>query len=147
MTAPLPDPDPAHGERRRADSVAALCLLLADPHGARHTDDGVTGAIERTMALLATNDGELDAAFEALDDALRRSGDPRGLLGYVRGILGERPPASRLPGLRSTIKVALCPATEPCVRREPTRDLRAAPLCAVNGTPMRKVRLGQDPTE
>ncbi|MFD5895874.1 hypothetical protein [Streptomyces sp. NPDC060366] len=154
MTAPIPDPDPAHGERLRADRIAALCVLLTDPHAPRRTDDGVARAVERARALVATSmstgsgsgSGRLDDAFEALDDALRRSGDSRGLLGYVRGILGEPPPGSRLPGLRTTIKVAVCPGTEPCTRREPTRDLRPAPPCALNGAQMRKVRLRPDST-
>ncbi|MFF2186019.1 hypothetical protein [Streptomyces sp. NPDC058155] len=160
MTAPIPDPDPAHGERLRADRIAALCVLLTDPHASRRTDDEVARAVERARALVATSagagpgsgpgpgpgSGQLDDAFEALDDALRRSGDSRGLLGYVRGILGEPLPGSRLPGLRTTIKVAVCPGTEPCTRREPTRDLRPAPPCALNGTQMRKVRLRPDST-
>lgn len=156
MTAPIPDPDPAHGERLRADRIAALCVLLTDPHGPQRTDDGVTRAVERARGLVATGTGpgpvpdagsrQLDDALQALDDALRRAGDSRGLLGYVRGILGEPPPGSRLPGLRTTIKVAVCPGTEPCTRREPARDLRPAPPCALNGAQMRKVRLRPDPT-
>ncbi|WP_329034523.1 hypothetical protein OIE71_18485 [Streptomyces sp. NBC_01725] len=168
MTAPIPGPDPEHMERLRADRIAALCVLLTDPRAPQRTDEGVARAVERARALLAASAGtgagamrgpgpgsdtapvpgpdQLDDAFEALDDALRRTGDPRGLLGYVRGILGDPPPGSRLPGLRATIKVAVCPGTEPCTRREPARDLRPAPPCALHGAQMRKVRLRPDPT-
>ncbi|MFE3247746.1 hypothetical protein [Streptomyces sp. NPDC059209] len=163
MTAPIPDPDPAHGERLRADGIAALCVLLAEPHGPQRTDDGVVRAVERARALLATNTGtgtgpapgpaagpvpapgQLDDAFAALDDALRRAGDSRGLLGRIRGVLGDPAPGSRLTGLRATIKVAVCPGPAPCTRREPARDLRQAPPCALHGAQMRKVRLRPDP--
>ncbi|MFD3917671.1 hypothetical protein [Streptomyces sp. NPDC058595] len=155
MTAPIPEPDPAYGERLRADGIAALCVLLAEPHGPQRTDDGVVRAVERARALLATGTGtgpdpgpavgQLDEAFEALDDALRRAGDSRGLLGRIRGVLGDPAPGSRLTGLRTTIKVAVCPGPAPCTRREPARDLRQAPPCALHGAQMRKVRLRPDP--
>ncbi|MET9553576.1 hypothetical protein [Streptomyces sp. NPDC006645] len=133
--------DNARGERRRADCVAALCLLLNDPAGLRSGDGQVAETVERARRLLAAGDAEpaqLDAAFEAVDQALRRAGDARGL-GSRRGDIA-------LPGVRPMIKVALCPGTVPCTRREPAKDWRAAPACAVNGVPMRKEPLRGNPT-
>ncbi|MCI3227194.1 hypothetical protein GXP76_34425 [Streptomyces sp. NP-1717] len=138
-----------------------MCVLLAEPDGPQRTDDGVVRAVERARALLAESTGpdpgagpdpgpvpaasQLDDALEALDDALRRAGDSRGLLGRIRGVLGDPAPGSRLTGLRATIKVAVCPGPDPCTRREPARDLRQAPPCALHGAQMRKVRLRPDP--
>ncbi|MFC8077596.1 hypothetical protein ACFUN8_18915 [Streptomyces sp. NPDC057307] len=139
--------DGAPGERRRADSIAALCLLLNTPDGLRSSDAQVAETVERARRLLtadAVDPARLDAAFEAVDEALRRAGDSRGL-GTRRGeFLG--PPGAALPGVRPMIKVALCPGTVPCTRREPAKDLRPAPACAVNGVRMRKERLRGDST-
>lgn len=132
------------GESRRADRIAALCLLLNDPDGLRSGDDQVAETVERARRLLTANTAnavdpaQLDAAFEAVDQALRRAGDARGL-GSRRGDIS-------LPGVRPMINVALCPGTVPCTRREPAKDLRPAPACAVNGVRMRKERLRRDPT-
>lgn len=137
MTAP----DSVRGESRRADHIAALCLLLNDPDGLRSGDGQVAETVERARRLLTTDDvhpAQLDAAFEAVDQALRRAGDARGL-GSRRGDIS-------LPGVRPVINVALCPGTVPCTRREPAKDLRPAPACAVNGVRMRKERLRRDPT-
>ncbi|MFE3116838.1 hypothetical protein [Streptomyces niveus] len=137
MTAP----DSVRAERRRADRVAALCLLLDDRDALRAGDGQVAETVERARRLLAADDtqpAQLDAAFEAVDQALRRAGDARGL-GTGRGDIA-------LPGVRPVINVALCPGAVPCTRREPAKDLRPAPACAVNGVRMRKERLRRDPT-
>ncbi|MFI2286466.1 hypothetical protein [Streptomyces niveus] len=137
MTAP----DRVRAERRRADRIAALCLLLNDRDGLRGGDGQVAETVERARRLLAADDtrpAQLDAAFEAVDQALRRAGDARGL-GSRRGDIA-------LPGIRPVINVALCPGAVPCTRREPAKDLRPAPACAVNGVRMRKERLRRDPT-
>ncbi|MFJ6820079.1 hypothetical protein ACIQRJ_06650 [Streptomyces niveus] len=137
MTAP----DSVRAERRRADRIAALCLLLDDRDALRGGDGQVAETVERAKRLLAADDtqpAQLDAAFEAVDQALRRAGNARGL-GSGRGDIA-------LPGVRPVINVALCPGTVPCTRREPAKDLRPAPACAVNGVRMRKERLRRDPT-
>ncbi|MFI6691445.1 hypothetical protein ACIBLA_06725 [Streptomyces sp. NPDC050433] len=141
--------DGEHAERRRADSVAALCLLLDDPDGQLSTDGQVAEAVGRARRLLIANAApdQLDAAFGAVDEALRRAGDARGLLGNLRGeVFGYPAIPATLPGVRPMIKVALCPGTVPCTRREPAKDLRRAPACAVNGVEMRKERLRGDLT-
>ncbi|MFG2174043.1 hypothetical protein ACGFMO_22185 [Streptomyces niveus] len=141
MTAP----DSVRAERRRADRIAALCLLLNDRDGLHGGDGQVAETVERARRLLAadgTDPARLDAAFEAVDQALRRAGDARGL-GSGRGDIAL--PGS-LPGIRPVINVALCPGAVPCTRREPAKDLRPAPACAVNGVRMRKERLRRDPT-
>ncbi|MFE4493406.1 hypothetical protein ACFRKD_13230 [Streptomyces niveus] len=137
MTAP----DSVRAERRRADRVAALCLLLDDRDALSAGDGQVAETVERARRLLAADDtqpAQLDAAFEAVDQALRRAGNARGL-GSGRGDIA-------LPGVRPVINVALCPGAVPCTRREPAKDLRPAPACAVNGVRMRKERLRRDPT-
>lgn len=144
MTASDSAPGSRRGESRRADSVAALCLLLDDPGGLLGGDAEVTRTVERARGLLTANGAgavdpaQLDAAFDAVDQALRRAGDARGL--------GSRRGDVALHGVRPMIKVAVCPGTVPCTRREPAKDLRPAPACAVNGVRMRKERLREDPT-
>ncbi|MET4927296.1 hypothetical protein P3L51_33895 [Streptomyces sp. PSRA5] len=136
----------APGERRRTDSIAALCLLLNAPDGLGSRDARVAEAVGRATRLLTANAAdpdELDAALDAVDEALRRAGDARGLGGRRGGVPGS---SAALPGVRPMIKVALCPGTVPCTRREPAKDLWPAPACAVNGVRMRKERLREDPT-
>ncbi|MGX2993214.1 hypothetical protein JNUCC64_02785 [Streptomyces sp. JNUCC 64] len=132
------------GERRRAESVAALCLLLAEPDAG--WDREVTRSAEHARSLLAAGGDpvRVDEALRALDEALRGAGDARGLLGRSRGVLDARPSGAALPGMRPLVKVALCPGERPCPRREPARDLWPAPVCAVTGTRMRKERLRRE---
>ncbi|MFJ7423094.1 hypothetical protein ACIQXD_31485 [Streptomyces uncialis] len=133
-------------ERQRADSVAALCLLLGETGGSGG-DRRVAESAERARALLAASGDprRVDEALHAVDEALRRAGDARGLLGGSRGATDPRPSGSALPGLRPQIKVALCPGEPGCPRREPARDLWPAPMCAVAGVRMRKERLRREP--
>ncbi|MFD3521324.1 hypothetical protein [Streptomyces sp. NPDC058653] len=145
--------DRAYEERRHADSVAALCALLAQRDGLWRTDEDVAAATERARGLLApgttADPGQLQQALRELDEALLRAGDPRGLGGALRVGAGSVPGiGSRpdVPGVRPMIKVALCPGTAPCTRREPAKDLWPAPPCALNGVRMRKERLRRDPT-
>ncbi|MFD3484484.1 hypothetical protein [Streptomyces sp. NPDC058665] len=142
--------DTAYGEGPRASSIAALCALLGARDGLWRTDEEVSAATERARALLApgstADPGQLDAAFRELDEALLRAGDARGLGGQLRVGPGRPYPGPTIPGIRPMIKVALCPGTVLCTRREPAKDLRPAPPCALNGTRMRKERLRRDQT-
>lgn len=143
--------DSVHGAHRRADSIAALCLLLAERDGPAHTDPDVMAAVERTRELLASasasasapapSPAQLDAALDALNEALRRAGYAAGLNGHARvgAIPGRTHPD--IPGVRPMIKVAVCPGEVPCTRREPAKDLWPAPPCALNGVRMRRERL------
>ncbi|MEV7289701.1 hypothetical protein AB0O01_34995 [Streptomyces sp. NPDC093252] len=129
MTAPAdgpPPPDPR--------AAAALCTLLGAP--AELADPGVREAAERAAGLLRTgaSDAELGAAYRALDTALRRTADARGLVNGSRG--------TSAPGVLPHLRVAVCPGPARCPRVERARDLWPAPQCAVNGTRMRKGRLG-----
>ncbi|MFI6085120.1 hypothetical protein ACIBBB_29830 [Streptomyces sp. NPDC051217] len=142
--------DMAYEERRRADSIAALCALLAERNGLWRTDSDVARATERARDLLdpdsTADPDQLDAAFGELDEALLRGGDARGLGGHLRVGAGQQYPGQAIPGVHPMIKVALCPGTVLCTRREPAKDLRPAPPCALNGGRMRKERLRRDPT-
>ncbi|MFD5557302.1 hypothetical protein ACFWIA_26115 [Streptomyces sp. NPDC127068] len=132
-------------ERQRADSVGALCALLGESGGGG--DPQVAETAARAGALIAA-DGDrqqVDEALHAVDEALRRAGDPRGLLGRSRGAADLRPSGSVVPGVRAQIKVALCPGEPRCPRREPARDLWPAPMCTVTGVRMRKERLRREP--
>ncbi|MFI1420784.1 hypothetical protein ACH4VX_22920 [Streptomyces sp. NPDC020731] len=115
-------------------AAAALCALLGSPQDLRQP--GVREAAEWARELLRSGaaDGELAAGYHALDTALRRSGDARGL--------GSGPRVATVPGVAQHIKVAVCPGPARCARVERARDLLPAPPCAVNGTRMRKSRLG-----
>ncbi|EMF30116.1 hypothetical protein ACPCIX_03745 [Streptomyces pseudogriseolus] len=121
----LPRPDRA---------AAALCTLLGSPEDLRQP--GVREAAERARDLLRSgaDAGELADCYAALDTALRRSGDARGLAGGSRSVTA--------PGVAPHIKVAVCPGSPLCARVERARDLLPAPHCAVHGTRMRKSRLG-----
>ncbi|MFI9202231.1 hypothetical protein [Streptomyces sp. NPDC053048] len=137
------------GELQLAERTAALCGLLAESDGHGHGDARVREAVARAVALLrapARSEEELAVAFRAVDDALRRAGDARGLLGRFRGAPVSRAAvvAPGLPGLRPAIRVALCPGEVPCTRREPARDLWPAPQCPLHGARMRKERLARD---
>ncbi|WP_225826511.1 hypothetical protein [Streptomyces naphthomycinicus] len=131
MTAPadIPEPD---GPGHRA--AAALCVLLGSPDDLRHP--GVREAAERARELLRSgaDAAELAAGYRDLDRALRQSVDARGLDSESRG--------ATAPGVAPHIKVAVCPGPARCTRVERARDLLPAPHCAVNGTRMRKGRLG-----
>ncbi|WP_217130883.1 hypothetical protein [Streptomyces sp. AC558_RSS880] len=124
----LPRPDRA---------AAALCALLGSPEDLRQP--GVREAAERARDLLRSgaDADELAACYRALDTALRRNGDARGLAGVSRG--------ATAPGIAPHIKVAVCPESPVCARMERARDLLPAPFCAVHGTRMRKSRLGSAP--
>ncbi|MEU1375357.1 hypothetical protein ABZ442_17095 [Streptomyces triculaminicus] len=128
MTA-SPD-SPRHDHR----AAAALCVLLGSPDDLRQP--GVRQAAERARDLLrsAADADELATCYHALDTALRQSGDARGLVSETRG--------GTAPGISPHIKVAVCPGPARCARVERARDLLPAPQCAVNGTRMRKGRLG-----
>ncbi|MFI8090202.1 hypothetical protein ACIF9R_18065 [Streptomyces sp. NPDC086080] len=128
MTSPadLPRPDPR--------AAAALCALLGSPEDLRQP--GVREAAERARDLLRSgaDADELAICYRALDTALRRNGDARGLVNESRG--------TTVPGITPHIKVAVCPGPTRCIRAERARDLLPAPYCAVHGTRMRKARLG-----
>ncbi|MFE4831698.1 hypothetical protein [Streptomyces sp. NPDC056672] len=128
MTASPGFPRPDHR------AAAALCALLGSPEDLRQP--GVREAAERARELLRAGAGadELATCYGALDTALRRTGDARGLVNESRG--------GTAPGITPHIKVAVCPGPAQCVRVERARDLLPAPHCAVNGTRMRKGRLG-----
>lgn len=114
-------------------AAAALCALLGSPEDLRLP--GVREAAERARDLLRSgaDADELAACYRALDTALRRNGDARGLLNGSR--------SGTAPGIAPHIKVAVCPGSSPCARIERARDLLPAPYCAVNGTRMHKSRL------
>jgi hypothetical protein len=116
-------------------TAAALCALLDSPQDLQGPD--VREAAERARELLRSGAGgdELAAAYRAVDRALRRAGDARGLTGRSRGVT--------VPGVAQHIKVAVCPGPAHCSRVERSRDLLPAPRCQVNGTLMRKSRLGR----
>ncbi|WP_415949447.1 hypothetical protein [Streptomyces sp. KLOTTS4A1] len=124
MTA---SPDLSSADRR---SAAALCALLGTPEDLR--GPGVRELAERARDLLRQGAGaeELADCYSALDTALRRAGDARGLVGGSRG--------GRVPGVSRRIKVALCPGPIGCTRVERARDLFPAPSCAVHGIRMSK---------
>ncbi|GGQ30634.1 hypothetical protein GCM10010266_62330 [Streptomyces griseomycini] len=128
MTASPHPPRPDHR------AAAALCALLGSPEDLRQP--GVREAAERARDLLRSgaDADELASCYRALDTALRRNGDARGLVSESRG--------GTAPGITAHIKVAVCPGPTPCPRIERARDLLPAPYCAVNGTRMRKGRLG-----
>jgi hypothetical protein len=115
-------------------AAAALCALLGSPDDLRQPE--VRQAAERAGELLRSgaDAAELAACYRALDTALRRNGDARGLAGIAR-----RPTA---PGIAPHLKVVVCPGPAECTRVERARDLLPAPHCAVNGTRMLKSRLG-----
>lgn len=115
-------------------AAAALCALLGSPDDLRQP--GVREAAERARDLLRSGAGadELAGSYRALDTAIRRNGDARGLVNESRG--------GTAPGISPHIKVAVCPGPARCTRVERARDLLPAPPCAVNGTRMRKARLG-----
>jgi hypothetical protein len=114
--------------------AAALCALLGSPEDLRQA--GVRETAERARELLRSgaDPQALAACYRELDTALRRAGDARGLTGGNRG--------GTAPGVSPHIKVAVCPGPAQCSRLETARDLLPAPQCAVNGTRMRKARLG-----
>ncbi|MEO3749923.1 hypothetical protein [Streptomyces sp. B6B3] len=124
-------------DRQVADHTAALCALLADERELRRLPE-VSDAATHARSLVASRVGaeELRAAFRAVDDALRRAGEARGLLGRSRGVA-----SGQAPGIGPQLRVAVCPAAVRCSRVERARDLLPAPPCAVSGDRMRKVRL------
>ncbi|MGW2052094.1 hypothetical protein ACWCPF_44340 [Streptomyces sp. NPDC001858] len=124
-------PDFPSPDRRAA---AALCALLGSPEDLRLPEVRETAGRARDLLRSGAGSDELAACFRALDMLLRRTGDARGLVNESRG--GE------VPGITPHIKVALCPGPARCTRVERARDLLPAPHCAVNGTRMRKGRLG-----
>ncbi|GAB2442818.1 hypothetical protein [Streptomyces incanus] len=128
MTASPDLPRPDHR------AAAALCVLLGSPEDLRRP--GVREAAERARDLLRSgaDADELATCYRALDTALRQAGDARGLDSESRG--------GTAPGITPHIKVAVCPGSTRCTRIERARDLLPAPHCAVNGTRMRKGRLG-----
>ncbi|MCX5400320.1 hypothetical protein [Streptomyces sp. NBC_00102] len=97
------------------------------------TDSGTDAA---TVARTDSGAAELAACYDALDTALRRAGEARGLVTDTRSV--------KIAGIVHDIKVAVCPGPVQCTRVERARDLFPAPPCAVNGTRMRKRRLGPD---
>ncbi|MFJ4682648.1 hypothetical protein [Streptomyces sp. NPDC088789] len=115
-------------------AAAALCVLLGSPRDLRQP--AVREAAEAVRALLASeaSTAELAAAYLALDTALRRTTDARGLVNGARGVTA--------PGVSPHLKVAVCPGPSGCTRVERARDLLPAPPCALHGTRMRKGRLG-----
>ncbi|MFF3732402.1 hypothetical protein ACFYXM_19260 [Streptomyces sp. NPDC002476] len=115
-------------------ATAALCVLLGSPDNLRQP--GVREAAEHARDRLRSgaDDDELATCYRALDTALRRAGDARGLVNESRGWTA--------PGVAPHIKVAVCPGPAQCPRVERARDLLPAPHCAVNGTRMHKGRLG-----
>ncbi|MFC0598235.1 hypothetical protein [Streptomyces palmae] len=127
MTAAADAPGPDH-------RAAALCALLGSPEDLRRP--GVREAAERARDLLRSgaDTEELASCYRALDTALRQAGDARGLVNESRG--------GTAPGIAPHLKVAVCPGPTPCPRLERARDLLPAPHCAINGTRMRKGRLG-----
>ncbi|MET8828480.1 hypothetical protein ABZX40_22740 [Streptomyces sp. NPDC004610] len=129
MTAPADEPSPPDPR-----AAAALCTLLSSP--AELGDPAVREAAERARDLLraGASDAELGAAYRALDTALRRTADARGLVYASRG--------TNAPGVLPHLRVAVCPGPAQCPRVERARDLWPAPQCAVNETRMRKGRLG-----
>lgn len=118
-------------------SAAALCALLGSPDALR--DPAVRDLADRARQLLTAGAGaeELGRCYAALDTALRRAGDARGLVHDSR--------STRVPGVSPAIKVAVCPGPAPCARVERARDLLPAPPCAVHRTRMHKRRLGTGP--
>lgn len=122
--------DLPHADHR---ATAALCVLLGSPDDLRQP--GVREAAERARDLLRSgaDADELAACYRALDTALRRAGDARGLVDGSRGWSA--------PGVAPHIKVAVCPGPARCPRLERARDLLPAPHCAVNDARMRKGRL------
>lgn len=130
MTA---SPDSPQADQRAA---AALCALLGSAADLRQP--GVRELAERAREMVRSGTGaaELAACYRALDTALRQAGDARGLVNESR--------VGRVPGISPHIKVAVCPGPTRCTRVERARDLLPAPPCAVNGTRMRKGRLGPD---
>ncbi|MER6606192.1 hypothetical protein ABT282_09795 [Streptomyces sp. NPDC000927] len=126
----------ASSDLPRADrrATASLCVLLGSPDALRQPE--VREAAEHARDLLRSGAGadELAACYRALDTALRRAGDARGLVNGSRSWTA--------PGVSPHIKVAVCPGPARCPRVERARDLLPAPHCAVNGTRMRKGRLG-----
>lgn len=127
MTASSPVP---HAD----DRAAAVCALLGSPDDLEDPD--VRDLAERARDLLRSGASadELSTFYRDLDMALRRAGDARGLVNESR--------SARVPGISHDIKVAVCPGPAQCTRVERARDLLPAPPCAVNGTRMRKRRLG-----
>ncbi|WP_328718906.1 hypothetical protein OHT52_04960 [Streptomyces sp. NBC_00247] len=133
-------------------AAAALCVLLGSPGDL--AQPGVREPAERARDLLRSGadagvgteagsgpDGragsgadELAACYAALNTALRRAGDARGL------VAGGR--SARISGIARDVKVAVCPGPAHCSRVERARDLLPAPACAVNGTRMSRRRLG-----
>ncbi|GHG99446.1 hypothetical protein [Streptomyces lanatus] len=116
-------------------AVAALCTLLGSSGAMRHSR--VREMAERARDLLRSGAGadELAAHYSALDTLVRQEVDARGLV-----VTQSR--TERVPGIVHHIKVAECPGPLHCTRVERARDLLPAPPCAVNGTRMRKGRLG-----
>lgn len=126
-----------------AQQTAALCLLLGEGRHEVRDLPQVLEAAERARELLVAeaDPEEVGAAMRAVDHALRQAGEARGLLGRSRS------PVARLhpPGMRQTVKVAVCPFRLRCDRRERARDLLPAPACAVNGGRMVKEQLFPGP--
>ncbi|WP_267241656.1 hypothetical protein [Streptomyces sp. PR69] len=132
-------------DRELAEWAGALCALLGE-RGAGTADQASREAAARARTLLLAGHAdraELRAAFEELDEALRRAGDARGLRGRSRSHAASPSPAP--PGLRRVIKVARCPGALPCARREPAPDLRLPPKCAVHGVRMHRESLRGTP--
>ncbi|WP_299537584.1 hypothetical protein [uncultured Streptomyces sp.] len=117
-----------------ADKAAQLCVLLASPGESRGMPE-VEAAARLASDLLRSGapGAELAAAYDHLDRALRRAGYAGGLLRQAR--------RTRLPGVRTHLKVAVCPGPVRCSRLERAGDIRPAPPCAVNGERMHKTRL------
>ncbi|MFJ8869431.1 hypothetical protein ACIRD6_27150 [Streptomyces sp. NPDC102473] len=117
-----------------ARRTAELCALLGSPGELRRMPE-VQAAADGAAALLRSEAGaaDLTAAYDVLDQALRRAGYANGLLAHAR--------STRPPGLRVHVKVAVCPGPIRCGRLERAGDLRPAPPCAINGERMRKTRL------
>ncbi|MGW6603906.1 hypothetical protein [Streptomyces sp. NPDC055036] len=117
-----------------APKTAQLCALLGSPGELRRMPE-VQAAARRVLDLLHSGASatELAAAYDLLDQALRRAGYAGGLLSHARG--------ARIPGVRAHIKVAVCPGPVRCSRLERAGDIWRAPPCAINGERMRKTRL------
>ncbi|WP_406160201.1 hypothetical protein OG298_24280 [Streptomyces sp. NBC_01005] len=117
--------------------VAELCALLCSPDELRQMPEAHAAA-ESAVALLRSgaDAADLETAYDALDRALRRAGLANGLLGRARSV--------RAPGVRTHLKVAVCPGPVRCGRLERAGDFRPAPPCAVNGERMRKARLAPE---
>jgi hypothetical protein len=127
-----------------AARAEALCLLLDSADELRDMPQVLEAAMRaKSLFVPGTDAGQLAAAFDEVDEALRRAGDARGLRGHSRSLpvpASDHAGSATPPGLTRQLKAAVCPGPVRCSRIEPARDLWPA-TCAISGLRMRKERL------